>query len=130
MAIHSKLFSTVDIELNTYCELLWAKVKVRGYKDLCIGIYYRPAGNKESLAQLEITLSRMLSTFKGHIILAGDFNLSAIDWETQEVLPGAPNTREASKFLTILGDFGQHQSNSKPTRKNNILDLFYQMRPV
>ena len=99
MAIHLKFSSTVDIELDTDCELLWAKVKVRGYKDLCIGTYYRPPGNKESLAQLEISLLRMWSTFNGHIIIAGDFNLSAIDWETHEVLSGAPNTREASKLL-------------------------------
>ena len=71
----------------------------------------------------------MSSTFNGHIILAGGFNLSAIDWETHEVLPGAPNTREASKLLTILDDFGLHQSNSKPTRKNNILDLFISIAP-
>ena len=129
VAIHSKFSSTVDIALDTDCELLWAKVKVRGYKDLCIGTYYRRPGNKESLAQLEISLSRVSSKFNGHIILAGDFNLSAIDWETHEVLPGAPNTREASKLLTILDDFGLHQSNAKPTRKNNILDLFISNAP-
>ena len=129
MAIHSKFSSTVDIELDTDCELLWAMVKVRGYKDLCIDTYYRPPGNKESLAQLEISLSHMSSTFNGHIILAGDFNLTVIDWETHEVLPGAPNTREASKLLTILDDFGLHQSNSKPTRKNDIRDLFISSAP-
>ena len=130
VAIHSKFSSTVDIELDTDCELLWAKVKVRGYKDLCIGTYYRPPGNKESLAQLEISLSRMSSTFNGHIILAGDFNLSAKYWETHKVLPGAPNTREASKLLTILNDFGLHQSNSKPTRKKTYWTYLYQMCPV
>ena len=129
VAIHSTFSSTVDIELDTDCELLWAKVKVRGHKDLCIGTYYRPPGNKESLAQLEKSLSHMSSTFNGHIILVVEFNLSAIDWETHEVLPGPPNTQEGGKLLAILDDFVLHQSNSKSTGKINILDLFISNEP-
>ena len=84
LAINSKFMSTVDTDLDTDCELLWARVKMRGHKDLCIGTFYGPPGNAESLAQLEASLSRMSSTTNVHIILAGDFNLAVIDWETNK----------------------------------------------
>ena len=84
LAINSKFTSTLDTDLDTDCELLWARVKMRGHKDLCIGIFYGPPGNAESLAQLEASLSRMSSTTNVHIILAGDFNLAVIDWETNK----------------------------------------------
>ena len=129
VAINSKFTSTVDTDLDTDCELLWTKVKMRGHKDLCIGIFYRPTGDAESLAQLEASLSRMSSTTNGHIILAGDFNLAGIDWETDEVITGAATPGEARKLLAIFDDFGLHQSNAKPTRKNNILDLFISNAP-
>ena len=116
--------STVDTDLDADCELLWARVKRRSHKDLFIGTYYRPLGNAEYQVQLEASLSRMSSTTNRHIILAGDFNLSGIDWETNEVIPGTTTSGEGRKLLPIFDDFALHQSNSKPTQKNYILNIF------
>ena len=65
---------------------------------MCMETYFTPPGNAESLAQLEASLSRMSSTTNRHIIRAGDFNLSRIDWETNEVITGETTPGEARKL--------------------------------
>ena len=59
-----------------------------------------------------------------HNILAGDINLLGIDWETNAALTATITPKEVQKLLAILEDFGLHQSNSKLSRENTILDLF------
>ena len=57
--------------------------------------------------------------------MAGDFNLSHIDWETQSTIPNCPKPGLCHELIDICNDFGFDQVVSKPTRGKNILDLFF-----
>ena len=123
-------FNTSEIpEFNTGCEIVWCRVSIKGQKDLCIGSFYRPPDGKlEPLEQLESSLSRVNSS-NSNIILAGEFNLPFVDSESDVILPGARHVKLHEKLLSVFNDARPCQSNLKPTRKNNILDLLLTNTP-
>ena len=63
------------------CELVWAKVKIQGSKDLYIGSFYKPPNKQKPdyLQQLQKYLSRIPTQNGAHLWLGGDFNLADID---------------------------------------------------
>ena len=129
IAISNK-FNTSEIpEFNTDCEIVWCRVSIKGQKDLCIGSFYRPPDGKlEPLEQLESSLSRVNNN-NSNIILAGDFNLPFVDWESDVILPGATHVKLYEELLSVFDDAGLCQSNLKPTRKNSIFDLLLTSTP-
>ena len=58
-------------------------------------------------------------------MLAGDFNLPHVCWNSQELTSG---TNE-NTFISILRDFFLEQVNTTPTMGNNILDLVITSTP-
>ena len=56
--------------------------------------------------------------------LAGDFNLPSIDWDNYSVKPNVQYGTLSKQFLDIVSEFSLEQVVTKPTRLNNILDLF------
>ena len=131
IAICNKFTTSKIAELNTYCEIVWCRVSIKGQRDLCICSFYRtPDGKLEPLEQLESSLSRVNSN-NSNIILAGDLNLLFIDWESDVILPGATHVKLHEKLLSVLDDAGLCQSNLKPrpTRRNSILDLLLTSTP-
>lgn len=129
IAISNSYTATEMPELGTDCELVWCRLQARGQKDLFIAAYYRPPSNDSiSLDQLEASISRVANT-GSHILLAGDFNLPHINWDTHEVLQGASCPRLQRKLITILEDSDLHQVNTHPTRNGNILDLLITNTP-
>lgn len=57
-----------------------------------------------------------------NIILSGDFNLSSIDWETNQAIN--------SKSVEIANNNALIQMVTEPTRGNNILDLLFTTNPA
>jgi hypothetical protein len=57
-----------------------------------------------------------------NIILSGDFNLSSIDWETNQAIN--------SKSVEIANNNAFIQMVTEPTRGNNILDLLFTTNPA
>ena len=83
-------------------------------------IFYRsPDANPEPLEQLENSLTRFMNNANSHVILCRDFYLPSINWDTCETMEHAKHP----KLLSILDDTGMCQSNLKPTRYENMLDL-------
>jgi hypothetical protein len=113
------------------CELVWAKVKVKGTKDLYIGSFYRPPDKKgeDYLQGLKKYLCRIPTGNGAHLWLGGDFNLGDIDWETENLKPQPKDARECRQLLDITRDSYLDQIVMEPTRITetceNTLDLFF-----
>jgi hypothetical protein len=54
-----------------------------------------------------------------HIVLAGDFNLPQISWNSPEQTTGFSE----NAFIELLNDYFMVQLNNTATRENNVLDL-------
>ena len=63
------------------------------------------------------------------IILAGDFNLPHIDWDSNTVKPGANLIYQHQELLDIKDEFNLEQLQLNPSRENNNLDLFFTDHP-
>ena len=120
-----------ELKVVQDCELVWAKVKVQGSKDLYVGSFYKPPkihGN-EYLETLNSYLARIPTHNGAHLWIGGDFNLADIDWETECIKPYPTNGTQCEQLLTIAKDTFLEQVVKEPTRvtedSSNILDLFF-----
>ncbi|XP_072048268.1 uncharacterized protein [Amphiura filiformis] len=114
------------VDLDSDTEILWIQLELFGSKPVLIGAYYRhPSSKGEVLEQLDVSLSKIDSSKCPNVWLAGDFNLAGIDWETQSTLPLCPKPGLCRQLISIANDYGLEQVVRKPTRRNNILDLFF-----
>ena len=131
IAFHDKFnISTVENSEND-CELQWAEVQTRT-KSAIIGAYYRPPDNSiKPLDDLKTSISNISEKNKDKpMILAGDFNLPNINWETNTHIPGKGQLELNEELLSISNDFNLDQLvKEDPTRENNILDLIFTNRP-
>lgn len=75
--------------------------------------------------ELRESLSRIKRRKNNQIWLAGDFNLPDVNWETLSVKPGGYYVGLSKQMIEIASDFGLDQIVKEPTRRNNILDLFF-----
>ena len=74
-----------ELKVFQDCELVWAKMKVQGSKDLYVGSFYKPPKihGKEYLDTLNSYLARIPTHNGAHLWIGGDFNLADIDWESE-----------------------------------------------
>ena len=107
--------------------LIWVKLDIVGAKPLYIAAYYRPnESDAQSLEELNRSLE-MVSMRKGSIWVLGDFNFPKFSWDSEHVptlKPGCRYPTMYNNFISCLDDYGLVQMVSKPTRGDNILDLF------
>ena len=75
--------------------------------------------------QLHDSLLKASRNESSQVYLAGDFNLPDVDWPTQSLKPNARYANVSKRMLEIGAEFGLEQVVTKPTRKKNILDLFF-----
>ncbi|MES9882305.1 MAG: reverse transcriptase family protein [Sedimenticola sp.] len=106
--------------------LVWIQLEITGTQPLHIAAFYRPREDDlPSLEQLRLSLD-MVANEKGNIWILGDFNLPKFTWDNSEpvVSHDCQHQTVYDYFLNILDDFNLSQMVSKPTRFQNILDLF------
>ena len=97
-----------------------------GAKSLFIGAFYRPPDSDiTTLDNFDQSLQRLTHRTNGNIWLGGDFNASHINWPLLEVTPLAGTKRQIyQQLIDISLHHNIEQVIDKPTRGDNILDLF------
>ena len=106
------------------CELVWAKVKLRGKRDLLVAAYYKPDdGDEDSLNLFSTSLQRVDSQ-NAYLVIGGDFNFPSIDWTMCTLKTPSVYPRLHTKFLDLLNDHGLQQMVTFPT---NPRPLCYQL---
>ena len=110
-------------------EAVWAEVHTNS-KSVLIGSYYRPpSSNVESLEQLSAATHKITNNKDKHLIIAGDFNLPHINWKHCSVTPGATQANQHQELINIMNEHSLEQVQTKPTRLNNVLDLYLTNHP-
>ena len=89
-AVKEGLIADAQPQLTADCEIVWTNVIARNKKDIQLCSYYIPHRNLNNIARLDKSLKQATNLRKGkHIILAGDFNCTDINWEKMSVNKGA-----------------------------------------
>ena len=83
------------MKVENDCELIWAKLKIKGLKDLYIASCYRPLDNRGSiyLDNLQTYFSKILAHKGAHIWLGGYFIQSGIDWQHENIKHNSQHKR-------------------------------------
>ena len=116
-------------DLDSECKVIWAQLELVGSKRILLGAFYRPqTDGSEVIDELHSSLSN-IDLSKNQIRLAGDFNLSHIDWENRTNAQGNTKLGLSKQLLDMANDFGLDQVVREPTRGENILDLFFTSNP-
>ena len=127
IAVTSELICEEVPELDSNCEIIWAKIKLIGNGTLYLGSYYRRnVSDQESLVQLEASLSRIRNVKNANIVIGGDFNFPAWDWKTRgrrTLKPKAAYVDLHNQFAEMVDNHNLTQLVTEPTRIDNILDL-------
>ncbi|CAG2208939.1 unnamed protein product [Mytilus edulis] len=130
IAVHDKFTTSAVENSENDCELQWAEIQTKT-KSVIIGSYYRPPNASiDALHNLKTSVLNVSENSKDKpIILAGDFNLPHIDWNNNTVKSGKPQVKHHQELLEFIEEFGMEQLQLKPSRENNILDLFLTNHP-
>ena len=120
--------SEIDYFLyQSHSEIIWVKLDIVAAKPLYIAAYYRPKeSDAHSLEELNRSLEKV-SMRKGNIWVLGDFNFPKFSSDSEHVPTIKPGCRYPSiynSFISCLDDYSLVQMVSKPTRGENVLDLF------
>ena len=119
------------MKVNNDCELIWAKFKIKGSKDLYMASCYRPPDNRDSiyLDNLQTYLAKILAHKGAHIWLGGYFNLFGNDWQHENIKHNSQHTAECHQLLDISKTAFLDQLVLEPTRitetQSTTLDLFF-----
>ena len=125
--VEKSLIAVEKPSFVTKCEIIWAKIHLKGRRELFIGCFYMPHRNADDLQQLDKSLQEINKTKSRHVILCGDFNSPGIDWETYTVRPNAEQPDLHQKLIDLAIDHNLTQVNRFPTypTSGNILDLCF-----
>ena len=132
IAIFNDILSTPVPELQTDCEIVWAKISLVGRKDMYIASYYNPkTSNEGSLDELGLSLERANTMKNAFIVVGGDFNLPGWNWKTRTLKPDSTYMYQKNhyKFGDMLDDKDLMQLVEEPTRGPNTLDLVVTNNP-
>ena len=113
------------------CEIVWAQIRLPGSKLLNIASIYRPPNSSlQTMNKINQNLTTVFSKFRNATyILAGDLNLSCIDWQTETLISnpinGTNDTNHCSSFLDTMNELGLSQHCNDITRpaSGKTLDL-------
>ena len=87
--------------------------------------YRAPDLNLTDAEKMCTEISEIKSKHKNSIFwLCGDFNLPDINWDSNTITGHQYSLSMNQLFLDLFCDLGLTQTVDKPTRENNILDLF------
>jgi outer membrane lipopolysaccharide assembly protein LptE/RlpB len=128
--VKSNLGSVKVEELDTDCEIVWAKLTTKTKRTLFICSYYRPnAKDTTSILQFQTSIERALNSKNAFVLAGGDFNFPGWDYTTMTLKPNTPNSETHHKLIEILQDNGLEQMVTEPTREKNTLDLIISNTP-
>ena len=93
---------------------------------LCILLHTPYSDHLESQEAVQASLTKLYRSQKNtpNVVIAGDFKLPAIDWDSQQTT----NTRTASKhnkLLEIISEFGLQNMVNDTTRKTSVTSVLY-----
>ena len=124
-------YTCTEIETETTCELLFAKLELLNSQSVTIGCFYRPPDSDENYMSDFISgLQKVNPKHDKNIWIGGDFNLPKVNWPDMCVLPGNPAIVQSELLINSALDHSLSQLASEPTRKDNILDLFFTSTPL
>ena len=120
---------TID-NSDTDCEIIWTEIQT-SLKNIVIGSFYRPPSSTiEALEHLNDSITNIKEKCKDKIIiLAGDFNLPHIDWNTLAVKSGCNQSNQHHFILDISEEHGLEQIQLNNTRQEHNLDLYFTSHP-
>ena len=99
-AIRGDVLATEENDLNKDNECVWSSIQLPHSQKLYLGSFYRPPGAPlDHLERLEESLTEQHTKCMRrhpHAIIAGDFNVGDIAWDTDEVSAtcGSANARK------------------------------------
>ena len=126
LAINKNFISDEVEELHpgNDCEIIWAKLDIKGSKTLYISPFYNPkTSDEKSLTNFDISVRRASQIQNAALFIGGDFNLPGWDWKNRILKPNAVHPKDHYEFGNTLVDTGLVQLIEQPTRQDNILDL-------
>ena len=130
MAVKKHYDVTLLPDLQSNCEIIWAKVKISASNSLTLGCFYRPPDSKiNTLEELSKSLDLMPKNSNETIVLGGDFNLPHMDWDNGVVHPKATNKTQCELLMSSLDSHALVQIHKESTREDNILDLLITNKP-
>ena len=130
IAIKNTLISEPVPELQTDCEIVWARINLVGAKTLYLSSYYHPkTSDEQSILEFQHSMERATRIHNAMFIIGGDFNFPGWNWKDKVLKPDTSNPSIHYKFADILDDHGLIQMVEEPTRGTNILDLVLTNNP-
>ena len=136
MPAFKSCYSVEVIALNGIdAETTWASVLVNKCQKLVMGVFYRqPDHRTHQVEQLEKALFQITTKFKNNpnttFMLSGDFNTGDINWDLGTVSPNSNQKAVNDLVLSISQQFDLTQLQRKPTRLDNLPDLFFTNKPI
>ena len=81
VAVQSDITAVECVDFVMDCEIDFAKISLKGKKDIYIGSFYMPKRNMKGLCKLKESLVLFSKNKLKELILCGDFNCPDIDWD-------------------------------------------------
>ena len=129
IAVSADLTSSEEPELQTECEILWIKIKIKGRRNLLVCCFYHPHTEYlDSMNNFLESARRASSCENAIIVMGGDFNLPGWDWSSK-TLKKTSYPKIHHDFRDGVESLGFDQMVDKPTRGENFLDLFLTNQP-
>ena len=127
IAIKDVYNSSLIQSQGEHSEIVWTEVEIDKAPNLMIGSYYRaPSSSIESINDLRQSLEALpTSSTTKTIILGGDFNAPDVNWDIPAVNDEAHNKSIQEDLILATNESELNQLQEKPTRGDNILDLFF-----
>ena len=128
--IKDDIIGVRQVHLETNCEICWLKFDLVGTKAVYVGSFYRPnEHDKQSVDELELSLSKLCNRTNSHVWLGGDFNFPGFDWNNNTIKANCNQPELTRRFLGIMKDNNLTQVVTEPTFYQNTLDLFFVNNP-
>ena len=121
----------IRIYLLACRNLLYDILRLPSSRRAALGLYVilTPWTNEEYIEDLQKVLNEIDPQRSNNVWLGGDFNVANVDWSDVMCSPNSSNTKLADKLIEVTNDHSLAQIVDLPTRKENILDLFFTTNP-
>ena len=119
IAVRNHIKAIPRESLQSESEFIFIDILLSNNRKITFGVFYRPPNNDtKPLEDLQTALQEI--ALRNDLLIVGDFNLSAFDWENTCALNNSANY---TLLLDIVHDNFLTQLVNSPTREKNILDL-------